>query len=63
MHKITAVFLTSKKATNVKAGFFLIISYIRNIGENRKIEKIIFFHTLKTAVIVGYFFANFDTFW
>ena len=62
VQKITKVFLISKKAKNVKVGFFLLISYIRNTGKNMKIEKIIYFHTLKTVVIFGYFFAIFDSF-
>jgi hypothetical protein len=32
-----------KEGKNVKVGIFLLISYIRNTGENMKIEKIIIF--------------------
>jgi hypothetical protein len=45
-----------------KVGFFRLISYIRNTGENMQIEKIITFLSLKTVVIFGYFFAIFDSF-
>jgi hypothetical protein len=34
VYKITTVSLISMKAKNVKVGFFLLISYIRNTGQN-----------------------------
>ena len=62
VHKITTVSRILKKAKNAKVGIFLIISYIRNTGKIMKIEKIISFHTMKTVVIFGDFFAIFDPF-